>query len=100
MTGATSGCAPTSEFRASATSGAGAVESFGAAGALAIALTTRTTQALLGVLPLCHGLGIDPALVTCDVDNEPSRRTIERAGGVYEDTREGKLRYWVPTHPR
>jgi len=55
------------------------------------------TSALLGVLPLCHGLGIDPALVTCDVDNEASRRTIERAGGVYEDTREGKLRFWVPT---
>ena len=55
------------------------------------------TSALLGVLPLCETLGIDPALVTCDVDNEPSRRTIERAGGIYEDTREGKLRYWVPT---
>ena len=55
------------------------------------------TSALLGVLPLCHALGIDPALVTCDVGNEPSRRTIERAGGVYEDTREGKLRFWVPT---
>ena len=26
-----------------------------------------------------------------------SRRTIERNGGVYEDTRQGKLRYWVPT---
>lgn len=55
------------------------------------------TSALLGVLPLCHDLGIDPALVTCDIDNEPSRRTIERAGGVYEDSRQGKLRFWVPT---
>lgn len=58
------------------------------------------TFALLAVLPLCHALGIDPALVTCDVDNEASRRTILRAGGVYEDTREGKLRFWVPTRPR
>ena len=55
------------------------------------------TFALAAVLPRCAELGIDPALVTCDVDNEPSRRTIERNGGVYEDTREGKLRYWVPT---
>jgi predicted acetyltransferase len=55
------------------------------------------TFALREVLPLCAALGIDPALVTCDVDNLASRRTIERSGGVYEDTREGKLRYWVPT---
>lgn len=58
------------------------------------------TYALTAVLPRCAVLGIDPALVTCDVDNEPSRRTIERAGGVYEDTREGKLRFWVPTRRR
>jgi predicted acetyltransferase len=53
--------------------------------------------ALGAVLPLCHALGIDRALVTCDVDNAASRRTIERNFGVYEDTRQGKLRYWVPT---
>jgi predicted acetyltransferase len=51
------------------------------------------------MLGLCHQRGIDPALVTCDVDNEASRRTIERNGGVYEDTRQGKLRYWLPTAP-
>ena len=55
------------------------------------------TQALAGMLPVCAGLGIDPALVTCDTDNVASRRTIEKNGGVYEDTREGKLRFWVPT---
>jgi predicted acetyltransferase len=48
-------------------------------------------------LRIAHDLGIERALVTCDVDNEPSRRTIERNGGVYEDTREGKLRYWIRT---
>jgi predicted acetyltransferase len=58
------------------------------------------TYGLGAVLPVCAALGIDPALVTCDVDNVASRRTIERNGGVYEDTREGKLRYWVPTRPR
>ena len=53
------------------------------------------TAALAQMLPIAAGLGIDRVLVTCDVDNEPSRRTIERNGGVYEDTREGKLRYWI-----
>ena len=57
----------------------------------------HATAALLLMLELCGDQGIDPVLVTCDVDNEPSRRTIERAGGVYEDTRDGKLRFWVPT---
>ena len=60
----------------------------------------HATRALAQMLPRCARLGIDPALVTCDVDNEASRRTIERNGGVYEDTREGKLRYWVPTSGR
>ena len=52
------------------------------------------------VLPVAAALGIDPVLVTCDTDNEASRRTIERNGGVFEDTREGKRRYWVPVAPR
>ena len=51
---------------------------------------------LRGMLEVCRSMEIDPVLVTCDVDNEPSRRTIEGAGGVYEDTREGKLRFWIP----
>ena len=55
----------------------------------------HATAALLDVLEVCHDRGIDPVLVTCDVDNEASRRTIERAGGQYEDTRRGKLRYWI-----
>ncbi|GAA1757784.1 GNAT family N-acetyltransferase [Nocardioides hankookensis] len=42
-------------------------------------------------------LGIDRVLVTCDDDNEASRRTIERCGGVFEDERQGKLRYWIDT---
>ncbi len=56
-------------------------------------------RALALMLPVAAELGIDPVLVTCDTDNVASRRTIERNGGVYEDTREGKLRYWVPTSP-
>ena len=54
-------------------------------------------RALAMMLPVAADLGIDPVLVTCDTDNEGSRRTIEANGGVYEDTRDDKLRYWVPT---
>jgi predicted acetyltransferase len=58
------------------------------------------SQALAMMLPVAARLGIDPVLVTCDTDNVASRRTIERNGGVYEDTREGKLRFWVPSRTR
>ena len=40
-------------------------------------------------------LGLERVLVTCDDDNLASARTIERNGGVYEDTRNGKRRYWI-----
>lgn len=43
------------------------------------------------------GLGISRVLVTCDTDNDASRRTIEANGGVLEDERKGKLRYWITT---
>ena len=55
------------------------------------------TRALRLSLGAAAGLGIERALLTCDDDNEPSRRTIERCGGVYEDTRNGKRRYWIDT---
>lgn len=42
-------------------------------------------------------LGLDRVLVTCDDDNVASARTIEANGGVWEDTREGKRRYWIAT---
>jgi predicted acetyltransferase len=41
--------------------------------------------------------GLEQVLVTCDTDNVPSRRVIEACGGVLEDQRGVKLRYWVPT---
>ena len=40
-------------------------------------------------------LGIDRVLVTCDEDNVASAGTIERNGGAYEDSRNGKRRYWI-----
>jgi len=42
-----------------------------------------------------RALGLGRVLITCDHDNGPSRLTIERAGGVLEDRRGVKLRYWV-----
>ncbi len=55
----------------------------------------HATRAVRLALHEASALGIDRALVTCDEDNHPSRRTIERNGGVYEDTRGTKRRYWV-----
>lgn len=37
-------------------------------------------------LPYCKQLGLTRVLITCDADNEGSRRTILSAGGVYEST--------------
>ncbi len=50
-------------------------------------------------LGLAHaaGLGLQRVLLTCDPDNLASQRTIERAGGAYEDTRAGTRRFWVET---
>lgn len=40
-------------------------------------------------------LGLDRVLVTCDLDNDGSRGTIERCDGVLEDIRGDKRRYWI-----
>ncbi|TDD59080.1 GNAT family N-acetyltransferase [Kribbella antibiotica] len=56
------------------------------------------TQMLVQSLPVAARLGIDPALLTCDADNDASRRVIQAAGGEFEDERHGKLRFWVATH--
>lgn len=48
-------------------------------------------------LRLAASRGIDRALVTCDVDNVASARTIASCGGVLEDERDGILRHWVAT---
>ena len=38
------------------------------------------------VLPKCRELGMDKVLITCMKDNEGSRRTILKNGGIYEST--------------
>jgi predicted acetyltransferase len=59
----------------------------------------HATRALaLGVRRAAE-LGIERVLVTCDTDNVPSARTIESGGGVFEDVRNGKRRYWITTVP-
>jgi predicted acetyltransferase len=57
----------------------------------------HATAMLAGALTHAHAMGIDSALLTCDVDNVGSRVVIENSGGVLEDIRQGKRRYWVPT---
>jgi predicted acetyltransferase len=55
------------------------------------------TAMLAEALPVADKLGLDRVLVTCDHDNIGSRKVIEANGGVFEDQRRDKLRYWVPT---
>jgi predicted acetyltransferase len=56
--------------------------------------------ALGEVLKGAKALGLPRVLITCEVTNEASRRTIVGAGGVQEDVRETVLgtvrRFWVP----
>jgi predicted acetyltransferase len=57
----------------------------------------HATAMLRAALPVARSLGIEKALVTCDVENLGSRKAIEANGGVFEDERGGKRRYWVAT---
>jgi predicted acetyltransferase len=53
------------------------------------------TAATALALAECRRLGIERVLVTCDDTNVASATVIERNGGVLEDVRGGKRRYWV-----
>ena len=46
-------------------------------------------------LEQCRGLGLDRVLVTCAIDNEPSRRVILANGGVPDGERDGEDRFWI-----
>jgi len=59
----------------------------------------HATAMLAAALPRAAAFGIGKALVTCDADNTGSRKVIERNGGVLEDRRGDKLRFWLPTAP-
>lgn len=58
----------------------------------------HATAMLRAVLPYAADLGLEQVLITCDDTNEGSRRVIEAVGGVLEDQRGVKLRYWLATH--
>jgi len=62
------------------------------------------TQALRMILPVCRSEGFSRVLITCDDDNEASRKVILANGGVPagsvpHNRRPGrvKLKFWVPT---
>lgn len=55
----------------------------------------HATRALALGVRRAGELGIERVLVTCDTDNEASARTIESGGGVFEDVRKDKRRYWI-----
>lgn len=59
------------------------------------------TQMLRLALPYCRSLGLTRVLISCEPDNEGSRKTILKNGGVYESTVEEPdegiflERYWI-----
>ena len=59
------------------------------------------TQMLAQALSACRQLGLRDVLITCLADNEASRRTILKNGGVYEskvlepESQSWIERYWV-----
>lgn len=57
----------------------------------------HATRALELAVRRSADLGLDRVLVTCDSDNIASARTIEACGGVLEDVRGIKRRYWITT---
>jgi predicted acetyltransferase len=57
----------------------------------------HATAMLARALPVAGGLGINPALITCDDTNVASRRVIEANGGRLASASDGILRFWVPT---
>ncbi len=57
----------------------------------------HATAMLAAARPVAAALGLPKVLITCDFDNQPSRRTIERNGGIPAARRDEKLRYWLAT---
>jgi len=57
----------------------------------------HATAMVRAALPIAARMGIDPALVTCDIDNVASRKVIEGNGGRLWQAGDGKLRFWLPT---
>ena len=52
---------------------------------------------LTAALAYCRHFGLDRVLVTCRLDNVPSRKVIEANGGEPDGVADGELRYWIRT---
>ena len=55
----------------------------------------HATRMLAAGLAECHRLGLDRVLLTCAVDNEPSRRIILASGGVPDGQARGEDHFWI-----
>lgn len=55
----------------------------------------HATRMLADGLVHCRRLGLDRVLLTCAVDNEPSRRVILANGGVADGRADGEDRFWI-----
>lgn len=55
----------------------------------------HATRMLAAGLAECGRLGLDRVLLTCAVDNEPSRRVILANGGVPDGRARGEDRFWI-----
>jgi predicted acetyltransferase len=55
----------------------------------------HATRMLTAGLEQCRLLGLDRVLVTCDVDNEASRRVILANGGEADGRAQGEDRFWI-----
>ena len=55
----------------------------------------HATRMLAAGLMECLRLGIGRVLLTCDPDNEPSRKVILSNGGVPDGRKNGEDRFWI-----
>ncbi|MFE3176384.1 GNAT family N-acetyltransferase [Amycolatopsis sp. NPDC059090] len=55
----------------------------------------HATRMLTAGLVECRRLGLDRVLLTCETDNERSRRAILSNGGVPDGRRRGEDRFWI-----
>lgn len=47
------------------------------------------------ILKEAKKLNIDEVLLTCDADNIPSRKVIEKNNGILESMENGECKYWI-----
>jgi GNAT superfamily N-acetyltransferase len=55
----------------------------------------HATRMLAAGLAECRRLGLSEILLTCDTDNEPSRKVILANGGEPDGRQQGEDRFWI-----